>query len=285
MRPPRLRCTTRWCAPPGRTWISPSPSSIGVAARRARRCASWRRPSACVATTLALRACARSRRRDKERLPLRARIADRGSGIADRGSRIRQLPATSSTAVHVTQEVDRCSCRTLSGSHNRGLHARPGTRHATATRVAPRRLTGWDYSANGAYFLTICTSQRVRAFGDVQTDGIHLSVLGTVVAQQLLEITRGRPGLCLDVWVIMPDHVHLIVVYEGHPENRVPVDLLVAELKATVTWAARRMGVLATRQPLWQRGFHDRVVRDEGELRQLREYIVTNPCRWMRSGR
>jgi REP element-mobilizing transposase RayT len=149
----------------------------------------------------------------------------------------------------------------------------------------PSRLTGWDYSANGAYFLTFCTSQRVRAFGEVHADGVRLSVLGTALAQQLLEITRARPGLCLDAWVIMPDHLHLIVVYEGQPEHRMPVDLLVAELKATVTWAARRRGLLAPRQPLWQRGFYDRVIRTEGELRQLREYIATNPCRWVQSGR
>jgi len=156
--------------------------------------------------------------------------------------------------------------------------------NAIATRVPPR-LTGWDYSANGAYFLTLCTSQRVRAFGDVQSDGVHLSVLATVLAQHILEIPGSRPGLCLDTWVIMPDHLHVIVMYEGPPERRVPIDLLVSELKATVTWAARRMGILATRQPLWQRGFYDRVIRNQVELYQLREYIAANPCRWFQSGR
>jgi REP element-mobilizing transposase RayT len=85
--------------------------------------------------------------------------------------------------------------------------------------------------------------------------------------------------------MIMPDHVHLVVVNVGEEGTQTSVVLLIAELKAQVTRAARRDGILAMRQPLWQRGFYDRVIRSDEELKSCREYIASNPVRWSLKGR
>jgi REP element-mobilizing transposase RayT len=149
----------------------------------------------------------------------------------------------------------------------------------------PSRLVGWDYATNGAYFVTACAYQRTLGFGHVDADGVQLSPLGTVVARQLLAVTRDRPGVQLDAGMVMPDHLHFIVLLHGQPRTLTSVHLLVAALKATATNAARRDGILATRRPLWQRGFYDRVIRNDDELQQRRAYIADNPTRWRLSGR
>jgi REP element-mobilizing transposase RayT len=154
-----------------------------------------------------------------------------------------------------------------------------------STPVMRSRLQGWDYGSNGAYFLTVCAYQRVAAFGAVREDGVRLTAIGELLSRQVLAVARDRPGIDLAAWVVMPDHVHLIVVRSGEPVRRVAVDVIVAGLKASVTLAARRNGLLATRRPLWQRGFYDRVIRNDLELQQLREYIANNPIRWRLSGR
>jgi putative transposase len=125
----------------------------------------------------------------------------------------------------------------------------------------------------------------MRMLGMIQHDGIQLSPIGEIVAAQLGAVVASHAGMCLDTWTIMPDHVHVIVRVEGTASHRASVETLVAALKASVTHSARRTGLLGSRQPMWQRGFYDRVIRNQQELLQLREYIANNPKRWLMDGR
>jgi REP element-mobilizing transposase RayT len=149
----------------------------------------------------------------------------------------------------------------------------------------PRRLAGWDYASNGAYFITVCAYRRARVFGAVSGAAVELSALGALLASQMVTLTRDHAGARLDTWMIMPDHVHLLVLHVGEERGRISVELLVAALKAHVTREARCGGILAMQQPLWQRGFYDRVIRSDEELQSCREYIATNPIRWALRGR
>jgi putative transposase len=151
----------------------------------------------------------------------------------------------------------------------------------------PPRLPRWDYGAPGAYFVTACTYRRRPHFGLVDGERVSLSPLGELACHCWALAFGAERGFMLQASIVMPDHVHLLVqrdTVDAHPTS---LDLLVRDLKAKVTHEARTGELLAPREPLWQRGSFDRIVRTQAEHDALRTYIETNPLRWTlrRSGR
>ena len=150
------------------------------------------------------------------------------------------------------------------------------------------RLRNWDYTAPGAYFVTICTYQRENLFDDDQ-----LRVLVENGWQNIPVHPHAR-YVTLDEWVVMPNHVHGIL--NLHPqEQRISVDpknedhlngaisgsvgAIIGNFKSLVT---RRANILQ-RTPgskVWQRGYYDRIIRNDRELNAIRQYILDNPQRW-----
>jgi REP element-mobilizing transposase RayT len=139
------------------------------------------------------------------------------------------------------------------------------------------RLDGYDYSEPGAYFITICTSQRELAFGDVVGGVVVLNEHGRIVRTEWMRSVEIRKEVELDTFVVMPNHVHAIV-WIG-PDPRKTLGNLVAGFKASVT---SRMNVCSDSpdQPRWQRGYWDRIIRNERELNDIRQYIMDNPLKW-----
>ena len=139
------------------------------------------------------------------------------------------------------------------------------------------RLAGYDYATTGAYFVTVCSMERDQPFGRIVGDTVELNPLGRIAEDAWHAGDTFHPGVELEAFLVMPDHVHGIVWLDRR-RRPPPLPAVVGAFKAR---ASRRAG-----RPLWQRGYHDRVVRDEIELNALREYIATNPARWtMRHGR
>jgi len=134
------------------------------------------------------------------------------------------------------------------------------------------RLCNYDYGSAGAYLVTVCVRDRRCLLGRVEDDTVRLSATGRLVAGALAGIGAFHPGVDLDSWVVMPNHVHAILFLDRTRFRPPPVPAIVGAFKAR---ASRRAG-----KPLWQRGYHDRIVRDEGELQALREYVLQNPRRW-----
>jgi putative transposase len=139
------------------------------------------------------------------------------------------------------------------------------------------RLASSAYN-HQAVFLTICTFQRKHLFGVVRMDGgaprVELAVVGEICRE---EWTRhvGQLGASADAFIVMPNHIHAVVRLD---------DVLLAEfvgrVKSAVTSRARR----ETDDSLvrvWQRGYHDRIIRDDFDLRSTRTYITDNPSRWV----
>jgi REP element-mobilizing transposase RayT len=134
------------------------------------------------------------------------------------------------------------------------------------------RLIGFDYATGGAYVVTACARERRCLFGDVDNDAMRLGTIGRIVADALEGMGTFHDGVYLDARVVMPNHVHAILVLD-HPRHRPPpVPAVVGAFKAR---ASRRAGMM-----LWQRGFHDRIIRSEQELTAFRQYIAENPLRW-----
>lgn len=149
------------------------------------------------------------------------------------------------------------------------------------------RLPGWDYAAPAWYSVTVCTHDRARVLGHVDPQGrMHLSPVGQLVEACLRAIPAHHPRAVLDAFVVMPDHVHLILGLAGEHVDGAgrqragagSLGTVVGTWKAAVTRAARARGTGCR----WQRGYYEHIVRSETALDRHRRYIALNPARWAR---
>lgn len=135
--------------------------------------------------------------------------------------------------------------------------------------VPIKRLPGHDYRREGAYFVTVCTHRRRLLFTERRlTDAVE-SCWDAIPAHFPVQ---------LDVFVAMPNHVHGILWLERAGHAR-PLQVVVGSFKSAATRAINRLRGTPG-GTVWQRGYHERVVRDEDELEALREYVVGNPAVW-----
>ena len=161
-------------------------------------------------------------------------------------------------------------------------------------RRRSRRLPGYDYSQAGAYFITACIHNRAMLFGAVIEGDVRLSEMGTIVQQTWDELPTHYHGIDLDAFIVMPNHVHGIIILADQSERRHGIPEIVRGFK---TFSARRINertrigvhieagfkpALAqqTRTIRWQRGYYEHVVRNEKALDRIRAYIANNPARW-----
>jgi putative transposase len=149
-------------------------------------------------------------------------------------------------------------------------------------RVESTRLKGWDYSASGYYFITICTKNRDCLFGENINGKMVLNEYGEILEHCWNDLPNHYPNLKLDQFTIMPNHVHGIMIIKNVHDVPDKTHGLFEFVRALKTFSARRIN--EHRQspgiPVWQSRFHDRIIRDEKELHHIREYIVNNPMNW-----
>jgi len=154
------------------------------------------------------------------------------------------------------------------------------------------RLRDYDYAQNGMYFFTICTHDRQLLFGDITNAEMNLNELGQIVRDEWYKSTSIRHELELDAFVIMPNHVHGIIVLKGpnvvgatgrSPSRCGPckrsIGAFIAGFKSAVT---KRINALrgTPKISIWQRNYYEHVVRNEESLNRIREYILNNPMQW-----
>ncbi len=175
-------------------------------------------------------------------------------------------------------------------------------------RRKPTRLRGYDYSHPGAYFVTVCTASRAFPFGNVIDGKMQLNNAGRVVLSAWTELPAHYAGLELDAFVVMPNHIHGIIVLHtaadkgamvgaGSPRPlsvaestvdepgvvtaplRVSFGRVVAYFKYEST---KRINALhgTPGKRLWQRNYHEHVIRRGDSLDRIRRYIAGNPARW-----
>lgn len=165
------------------------------------------------------------------------------------------------------------------------------------------RLPAYDYSQAGEYFITICTKDRQHYFGHIQDGVMHLSKTGSIAKDNLLMISDQFTNTVLDEFVIMPNHVHMILVIDcknvtvrrainhvltdyvptksGIPNN--PMELPVDTIGKMIRWYKGRVSYLCRKlghEFYWQSRFHDHIIRDRRSLENIRRYIQDNPLRW-----
>ena len=155
----------------------------------------------------------------------------------------------------------------------------------------PLRLREFDYSTPGAYFITFCTYDRRNTLSRI-VGAIHespescLTACGVIVDEVIRSISDHLP-VTIDRYVIMPNHVHLIVmiseedvrraIRESPLQGRSIVSKLVGYIKMNASKAIRQQYGDVT---VWQRGYHDHVIRNQADYEMIAKYIHENPFRW-----
>ncbi len=167
-------------------------------------------------------------------------------------------------------------------------------------RIESTRLKDWDYSRYGYYFVTICTKDKKHFLGDIIGDKMQLSEIGEIVAEEWQNSEKIRGYVKLDEWVIMPNHLHGIVIIQnennvethGHASlhRHIPFgDAFNASLQRSNLSNVIRGFKSATVRKIhkkgfvnfaWQSRFYDHIIRNEKELHEIREYILYNPLKW-----
>ncbi|HHT9132345.1 MAG TPA: transposase [Candidatus Tripitaka californicus] len=149
------------------------------------------------------------------------------------------------------------------------------------------RLKGYDYSQPGAYFVTICTKNRLQVLGKVADSETTLSEIGEVVNSVWLDLPRHYFNIEQDIFVIMPNHVHGIIFIVGAgfkpaPTNATKRHTLSEVVRGFKTFSSRHINEMRATQgiPVWQRNYYEHVIRNEDELNCIREYIINNPLQW-----
>lgn len=159
------------------------------------------------------------------------------------------------------------------------------------------RLPGFDYAQAGTYFVTLCAAGRECLFGDVVDGHVTLTPLGEVVTACWEAIPVHAPAVDLDAYVVMPNHLHGLVVITADGANErgianhrprterfgqpVPGSLptILRSFKAAVT---SQVNVLRRTPgaPVWQRNYYEHIVRDDRSRERIRSYIAANPSQW-----
>jgi putative transposase len=142
------------------------------------------------------------------------------------------------------------------------------------TRKSPR-LPEYDYTRTGMYFVTICLRGRVPLLGRVDGHTVVPSRYGEVAATEIRRLEERFPDAETDLFIVMPDHVHLIVTLGIQARA---LGTVVGSVKSATSREINRLR--KTTGPVWQRGYYEHVIRDDADLERVREYIVTNPVRW-----
>lgn len=163
-------------------------------------------------------------------------------------------------------------------------------------------MPNWDYSSNGHYFLTICTNNRNPLFGKIVDGKMILNDYGGIIRSEWLKSPQLRRELHLDEYIIMPDHIHGIVIIQRknndkpdetveangrsplqypttqqYPFRMKPKSLstFISGFKSATTKQINELRK-TPRRPVWQRNYYESIIRDERGLRRIREYIKDN---------
>jgi len=145
------------------------------------------------------------------------------------------------------------------------------------------RLTEYNYQTPGAYFVTVCTKDRCSIFWEnvgasiARPQEIKLTACGVWAKEAVESIEEKYPAISVEAYVIMPNHIHLLLQIHAHEDGRAmlapTLSIVVQQMKGFVT---KKVGYT-----LWQKGFYDHVIRNEKDFWEISEYIQNNPIKWI----
>ncbi len=156
-------------------------------------------------------------------------------------------------------------------------------------RIESARLYGYDYGQNGAYFITICTKNRIHHFGEISNGKMDLTEIGKCARECWSNIPQHFPFVELGEFIVMPNHVHgVIVINKTNPNEYQPfyrnqfgpqsknIASIIRGFKVGVTKNAKHIDS----EFKWQARFHDHIIRNEKSFDNIQNYIINNPLKW-----
>ncbi len=146
------------------------------------------------------------------------------------------------------------------------------------------RLKDYDYSQNGAYFVTICTHNRECIFGEIVVGqglcSCRLTQNGNIIGEEIDALLIRYPGIVISNYVIMPNHIHIIIQIERQEQSPCPtVGDVICTFKSITTKKSNLFDNVKGRK-IWQFRYHDHIIRNEKEYLKIWQYIDTNPQKW-----
>ena len=137
------------------------------------------------------------------------------------------------------------------------------------SRKSPR-MKQYDYATSNYYFVTVCTHNRHCIFGLPD----NLNRMGKIAEEHIKQIPTHYSSVKIDKYVVMPNHVHMIVILENSDNN---LNQIIAQFKSGVT---RKIRMENPEISIWQRSYHDHVIRSQKEYETIWSYIDANPINW-----
>ena len=150
----------------------------------------------------------------------------------------------------------------------------------------PTRLKEYDYSTSGAYFVTICVKDRKQLLSKIVGDDAyivpknHLSNYGSICDKYIYNINIKYENATIDKYVIMPNHIHVIMILSGRAAGASPrptITDIVCTYKSLTTRECKKSGF---REKLFQTSFYEHVIRSREDYEKIAKYIYENPIRW-----
>jgi len=146
----------------------------------------------------------------------------------------------------------------------------------------PYRLKDYDYSSDGAYFITICTKDKKPVLSKISVgtsiarpSEIQLTKIGVIVEKGIQEISKHYRNVFVDSYVIMPNHIHIILMIQndsGRPMVVPTISRIIQQFKGYVSKQAGK--------PIWKEKSYDHIIRDDYDYMVHLQYIEENPAKW-----
>lgn len=144
------------------------------------------------------------------------------------------------------------------------------------------RLAQFDYSSGGAYFITVCTKSRKCILGEfaetttARPTEMSLSKYGQIVDKAIKYIPIKYPAVSVDSYIVMPNHIHLLLRISADENGRPMVAPTISTvIQQTKSYVTKQIGL-----SIWQRSFHDHIIRDQKDYDKISRYICENLLRW-----
>ncbi|MBA3899550.1 MAG: hypothetical protein H0X62_04945 [Bacteroidetes bacterium] len=163
----------------------------------------------------------------------------------------------------------------------------------TFTRIPPARFENWDYAMNTAFFVTICTKEREIFFGNILKGKMQFSEIGQLALDFLAEIPKRYTYLLIDEFIVMPNHIHAIVMFKEKgnkgAEKEEQVDQksfqkkhkeMLTSIMGSYKSVVSKPALAIYRKFAWQTGIHEQIIRDNEAHERIANYIIKNPSAW-----
>ena len=145
------------------------------------------------------------------------------------------------------------------------------------------RLKDYDYSQNGAYYITICVEGHHCLLGGIENQQIQLSDYGEIAKKYIDGIDSHYPFVRVVNYIVMPNHVHLLIqkdippqiVLQGYQGNEIKTASI-----ETIVHAFKRFTMREIGRPIWQSSFYEHIIRNLSDIQRVSDYIDANPRRW-----